>query len=205
MANWDRRDNESAKAYAAFCEYRNMGVERSLNAVSQNLAKSLPFIKEWSSKHEWVKRAEEWDAHQEEKSRRSMEKARLEIENQWRDRQEQLRQQEWDYAQKLIEKAKAMLDFPLAQKQTKPDANGNVTIVNPARWGFSDAARILDTASKLARLAADMNTSKSAVDMTWRSKAIEDIKAGAIDYKTLADVDSSLADELFKLAGVPIE
>jgi phage terminase small subunit len=39
----------------------------------------------------------------------------------------------------------------------------------------------------------------------WRSQAIEDIKAGVIDYETLADAfDSELAQELFRAAGVSV-
>lgn len=38
-----------------------------------------------------------------------------------------------------------------------------------------------------------------------REQAIADIRAGKITYEALAAEDSTLADELFKLAGVPIE
>lgn len=47
-------------------------------------------------------------------------------------------------------------------------------------------------------------TDKIRVD-DWRSQAIEDIRAGRIDYEALAAAfEPTLADELFKLAGVPI-
>lgn len=59
---WDRRDNESAKAFSAFEIYRAMGPnERSLDAVSQKLAKSTDLLKRWSSRHEWVKRVTAFD------------------------------------------------------------------------------------------------------------------------------------------------
>lgn len=61
---WDRRDNETAKAYAAFLEYRNLGVQRSLSAVSQKLNKSIMVLARWSSPNDWVARAEAWDAEQ---------------------------------------------------------------------------------------------------------------------------------------------
>jgi hypothetical protein len=39
----------------------------------------------------------------------------------------------------------------------------------------------------------------------WRTQAIDDIKAGRIDYHTLAEAfDNDLATELFRTAGVPI-
>lgn len=58
---WERQEGESAKAFAAFVVYRDLGDKRSLEKVSQNLAKSLPFIKSWSSKYNWVKRAAAYD------------------------------------------------------------------------------------------------------------------------------------------------
>ena len=36
---WERQKNESSKAYAAFCVYRDLGPERSLEKVRQNLEK----------------------------------------------------------------------------------------------------------------------------------------------------------------------
>lgn len=67
---WDRRavtdDHaaESIKAYAAFIEYRDMGVQRSIRQLAQNLGKSDTLIMGWSTRHEWVARAEAWDAAQ---------------------------------------------------------------------------------------------------------------------------------------------
>lgn len=45
---WERQKGESAQAYEAFVTYRDMGSERSLQAVSQRLSKSIPLIKRWS-------------------------------------------------------------------------------------------------------------------------------------------------------------
>lgn len=58
---WERRVRESAKAYAAFSSYRDMGSDRSLQKVAQSLSKSLTLVKRWSSEHEWVERARAYD------------------------------------------------------------------------------------------------------------------------------------------------
>lgn len=59
---WDRRDNESAKAFSAFEIYRAMGPsERSLDAVRQEAGKNPRLIERWSQRHEWVKRVTAFD------------------------------------------------------------------------------------------------------------------------------------------------
>lgn len=61
---WERQPNESIQAFEAFAIYRDMGVNRSLRKVVQEVNKSLTTIGEWSSKHDWVKRVAAWDAEQ---------------------------------------------------------------------------------------------------------------------------------------------
>lgn len=61
---WERQESETAKAWEAFCIYRDMGVDRSLRKVVQQLHKSLTQIGEWSSKYDWVKRVAAWDVEQ---------------------------------------------------------------------------------------------------------------------------------------------
>lgn len=61
---WERQENETPKAWEAFCKYRDMGVDRSLRKVVQALNKNLTTIAEWSSKYKWVERAAAWDAEQ---------------------------------------------------------------------------------------------------------------------------------------------
>ena len=53
---------ESAKAFAAFCVYRDQGSRRSLAAVGQSVAKSTTLMARWSSQWSWVERAATWDA-----------------------------------------------------------------------------------------------------------------------------------------------
>lgn len=58
---WERQDGETARAYEAFTEYRDMGASRSLAKVGQKLGKSKAQMEKWSSKYSWVTRAEAWD------------------------------------------------------------------------------------------------------------------------------------------------
>jgi len=58
---YGQRLGESAKAFAAFVVYRDMGEERSLEKVAQELGKSVSLLQRWSSQHEWVTRVLAWD------------------------------------------------------------------------------------------------------------------------------------------------
>lgn len=69
---WERQPAESAQAFEAFAKYRDMGVNRSLRKVVQEINKSLTTIGEWSSKHDWVKRVAAWDAEQDRIARNEM-------------------------------------------------------------------------------------------------------------------------------------
>lgn len=58
---WERRPEESTKAFEAFCIYRDMGRERSLSKVAEKLQKSETLMGRWSRTYDWVERAADWD------------------------------------------------------------------------------------------------------------------------------------------------
>ena len=61
---WLRHPDETAKAYAAFRCYRDLGAQRSLVKVGQKWGDHRTLIERWSHKHAWVIRARLWDEHQ---------------------------------------------------------------------------------------------------------------------------------------------
>ncbi len=67
---WERQKGESVQAFEAFVIYRNMGQERSLKAVAQQLSKSLPLIKRWSREKEWQERVRAYDNDLDSKARK---------------------------------------------------------------------------------------------------------------------------------------
>jgi hypothetical protein len=60
---WERRPHESAKAYAGFVYYRDLGDQRGITAVAQALHKSRGLIGRWSARWRWVERVAEFDQH----------------------------------------------------------------------------------------------------------------------------------------------
>lgn len=72
---WDRQELESAKAYAAFCAYRDQGVEfRSLRNLAVTLGKPFNLMKRWSGEWNWVARCRAYDTYLELRSRKDREK-----------------------------------------------------------------------------------------------------------------------------------
>ncbi len=58
-----------------------------------------------------------------------------------------------DKAEKLVHKADAMLEFPLARRRVGEDGS---TIIEPSRWTFRDTAAFLKTAAELAKIGQEL-------------------------------------------------
>jgi len=124
---WERQKNESSKAYAAFCVYRDLGPERSLEKVRQNLDKprTRKWLGDWSVKHNWVERANAYDDYLERKKREEKEKA-------------------------ILEMAERHAKLAMAFQQRVAQ---RLQQIDPAELSPSDMAKWLDVATKLERLA----------------------------------------------------
>ena len=59
---WELQPEETARAFEAFCLYRDMGPSRSIAKVGKELGKNRVTLEDWSAKYDWVKRAAAWDA-----------------------------------------------------------------------------------------------------------------------------------------------
>lgn len=74
---WDRLDGESAKAYAAFCKYRDLSESRTLAKVAEMSHCSGQNINRWSRRWLWVNRAAAFDLVEEERQREQLCKDRM--------------------------------------------------------------------------------------------------------------------------------
>jgi hypothetical protein len=61
--SWEPQSGESAPAFAAFVEYRDLGPDRSIDAVQRKVKKNTRLLAKWSGHWNWVKRARAYDAH----------------------------------------------------------------------------------------------------------------------------------------------
>lgn len=121
---WERQPEETSKAYAAFCAYRDLGPERSLAKAGEVLGKNPGGLEEWSSKNEWVKRSAAWDDEQDRIARQ----AQLKEIAKMRERHAKL-------ASDMLVKAAAALE-KLPEDEIKA----------------ADVSRMVDVASKLERI-----------------------------------------------------
>lgn len=78
---WNRRPDESDKAWIAFVAYRDAGpADRSVRKTAAALGKSETLVGRWSSTHDWPARASAWDAWVDErKTQPAVAKARAEM------------------------------------------------------------------------------------------------------------------------------
>lgn len=123
---WERQPGESSKAYAAFCVYRDLGPERSLEKALQNLSKKRAKwqLWQWSSKHNWVARCQAYDDYIERRKREEKEKAILEM-------AERHARLAVAFQQKVVERLREL---------------------DPYQLSPSDLVKWLDVATKLERL-----------------------------------------------------
>lgn len=151
---WERRADEPNVWFDRFETYRLQGAGRSIygaytdwrersGANSAQRRGGVPRSwREAAKRYNWAERAEAFDAYQ-----------RQIDATEWEQRRAEFRQAEWKLAQDLLEKSRQMLVFPLA-KTMRSDSGGTVvTEILPARWTFSDAGRMAESASRLAHAA----------------------------------------------------
>lgn len=138
---------ERSGAFAAFIHYRDMGPDRSIEAVSRKVSKNIQLIKNWSSAYDWVERALAWDAHLATISAKAQEDATRATAYKWAKRREEKKEIQYQRAQELFRRVDACLKFPLV---TTTMRDGK-TVVNPAKWTMGDLPRMIDIAERLER------------------------------------------------------
>ena len=79
MEQWDRQQGETAKAYEAFCVYRDLGIGRQYAKTARELGKNESLIRRWARAWNWKERAEVWDKSVTEAARREAIQERMEI------------------------------------------------------------------------------------------------------------------------------
>lgn len=170
---WNRQSGEGVKPFSAFKIYLDLGEDRSLEKVSQKSAKSIPLLKRWSSRWEWVNRAAAYDTHiavieeiarDKERSKRAAEIERRRI---------QVQDSSWLLFQEIDNRVKKMLAFPLADCISKDGQ----TVVKAARWTYDTLPRLVEAMVKLGKIAAGIGSEPAPhINVDWESLSDEQLE-----------------------------
>lgn len=163
VPKWHRLENESAKAYDAFCSYYVLPPQhRSIaEAWRQTAAKARQervrekpprHWADWSSAHSWVDRALAHDVYLAEQDRLM-----------WEERRRQLREADWNEPQQVrsivMEALPEASRFVLRSERFVRGADGAPDqLIVTESFNITGLAMVLEKASKLQRLATDEPT-----------------------------------------------
>lgn len=147
---WDRQEGEPDKAFRAFRCYLELGPGgRSLYDVTVAFygddarnaqRKPSRTVEQWSSTWSWRDRCEAWDAAVSAQATERVEEAFAAELDVWVERERQMREALWERAQKLLEKADAMLEAELAT----------------SNWTWNTVPRLVDAAARMMELSIAM-------------------------------------------------
>jgi hypothetical protein len=159
---FERRHDESIKAFTAFTEYLNMGAQRSLEAVARKLGKSKTVIERWSRRHSWVLRI---DAHGKHMAS-LMRQAELHVIHEFAldraKRESAQMESEWQMRCEALDLAREAI------RRWKDNANKYGTL--------EGIARLLELASKLGRLSCGMDGENT-------KKTVQEVRTISIEFK----------------------
>ncbi len=175
---FEQQPKESAKAFAAFSLYLNLGSDRSLAAVGQKLGKSVGLLERWSAKFGWQERVAAHVSNLFTVEREATEVLARGKAAEWLARQQCLREEEWSIHEECIKAGREAL------KRFYERGKGAT---------LGDIARMLETASKLGRLASGLATDKTEitgeVDLNFRVEveaAIKKVFGTVVDAEVVA-------------------
>jgi hypothetical protein len=200
MRAWEPQEGElrgGAKAWRAFCTFRNLGPERSLRqaaAVFYGRPDGEPKphqydqMKRWSARFDWQERARSLDARDEMVRRVAIE-AHLQAQAEdYAFREAKITERILEIREAACEQSLKMLAWPLAEQRVSRNEDGeDVTIMlSPARWTKSTAIQLAQLAAG-SMIGAGAHVESDEAEWDFSALSDEEIKAYlAIDQKIRA-------------------
>ena len=128
---YDRQNSDTDKSWLAFCKYRDMGGDRSLEKVRQEIGhRSGRNVQIWSSKYKWNERCRAFDDDELRSHSAALQQQRINYKL-------QMEEDTWEKRKKFLKKADLILNVPITQKIVTNDGK---TIFNPTdKWRLTDA------------------------------------------------------------------
>lgn len=158
---WERRGNEGARAYEAFARYRDLGPARSVAKAARDLGKSSRTLEDWSSKNDWVERAELYDLDVDRRHREARESE-----------MDRLRREEVQIALALQQPALVRLRGDPAKK---------IPALDPADLDAGDVVTLIREGDRLARLGYGMPTDLTRGIDAWTTAEVSKLARSLVD------------------------
>lgn len=178
---WERQWWDTDKSFHYFHTYYLLQEpdERSLNEAYRRYrqAQGLPPAKKNDIPTQWENWAAGRDSYGSEQAGTVPWKQRAQAyddhlyhqeKQKWEERRRLLKEDEWVTGEKLMERARQMMNF-LVFERVVDGPSGQVTL-KPTDWGEIDIGRTVDLAIKLKRRAADMDQGTVKVQVDWRQQ-----------------------------------
>lgn len=201
---WQQQVGETTKAFECFSIWlkANQYGEISVAACAKKHGKTPQYFNQLAKNHNWRLRLKAWKNHAlalEERERRN---AAREQAREWARRRIDVRETGFNVGVQMLERARALLALPVAQKQivkaavdpvtNEPilDSQGNPvaqSIVYEFQQHPRDARLFAETGIRLARLSADMSTENLAL-------VPEDVNFDAMSDAELEEYASRLSE-----------
>jgi hypothetical protein len=105
-----RGPNETPRAYSAFIAFFELGHDRSLQALADQLGENLGTLKRWSSQHHWTDRLHSFNTGLIQLQAQDHVTRHRQHSGDWANRLHSFREQEWEAAQKLLAAAQCFLE-----------------------------------------------------------------------------------------------
>lgn len=195
MRAWRPEEGETAKAFAAFEVYRELGPERTLQKAAESYYGStanLRQIQEWSRKFDWVERARGYDDWLTMTRQNAIEEYERGKAAKYAERRQMIQEGMLDVAEKALDQCNKMLDWPLTEQRVLregEDGEQVTYIFLPTKWGKNTAQTMYNMAS-------------GAVGGLWSTRTIEEEAQAEYDFSDLTDEEMQAYIELSEKLGV---
>jgi len=182
---WERRADETDKAFRAFVVYRDMGTGRAIDRIPQfilgptgaPLYKSVRYFRVWSSQYNWVERVRAYDAHLDDVRRKATE--------------DEIRKEREDMRKTHRTIARAMQDRIIAKLMPDPKDRSTYLPVKDIKPGQIPAW--VKIATDLERLTMDMPTimisdaGEQGIDKYAEAKWLDEYNKLMAEYGLIPD------------------
>lgn len=162
---WERREGEGPERWEAFTVFRDMGLSRTIQGLSDKLSKSRQLFTMWSGEDGWRERVEAWDREQDRIRLEAQSKALSKVVTKEFTDREQTR--DW-----LFSRWKHIADIAL--KDPVHDEEGNVIATKPNFFGALRSTELIAKATGILQEKQDPNQTNNYATFIQIIKGLPD-------------------------------